>query len=144
MDKLNGLCVSKTNQKEIKNFVKQLKSKCLYFFDVPEEFRNHPLIVSTERECGIRKSVQKGYDVVRNCFFVQELVLSKNWSGEVLENQITTLFDNFATYFEFLQGDIYENACYYKYCFNQDEIIKYSIDDKKINYKSIINYTFEI
>jgi len=147
-DKLNVNLL--TTQKDIKNYIKQLKSKLIYFFDIPEELRNHPLIVSAEREYGIRKSVKKGYDVIHNYFFIEELVQCKNWldeviekelitTFEVIENELITCFEDFNSYYEFLQGDIYENACYYKYNFSQDELSKYAIDLNRINFKCLIS-----
>ncbi len=136
-DKLNVNLL--TTQKDIKNYIKQLKSKLIYFFDIPEELRNHPLIVSAEREYGIRKSVKKGYDVIHNYFFIEELVQCKNWLDEVIEKELITTFEDFNSYYEFLQGDIYENACYYKYNFSQDELSKYAIDLNRINFKCLIS-----
>lgn len=146
MDKMNdklkyGLNTnSLATQKNIKDYIKQLKNKSYYFFNIPEEYRLQPAIVATERELGIRKSLKKGYDVINSTFFVEELVLHKEWNDEIVGKEITTFFTDFSSFYEFLQGDIYENACYYKYNFSQDEITKYSIDIAKINSKSFINY----
>lgn len=132
-----------TEEQEISSVVEQLKSGLLYYFDIPEELRNDCLIVAVERECGIRRSAKKGYDIIRNNFFVEELVLCRNGLNEIIEREIVTTFDNFSSYYEFLQGDIYENACYYKYDFTQDEITKYLIDVARMNFKSLITYTID-
>ena len=139
MDKLNALVI----QKDIKNYIKQLQKKELYFFGVPEELRLNSSIVAIERELGIRKTIKKGFNIINNTFFVEEIVLHKEWNDEIVEKTITTLFSCFETYFEFLQGDIYENACYYKYNFTQEEIDKYSIDILKINFRSFIQYDID-
>lgn len=125
--------------KEIKSFIKQLKNKEKYFFDIPEEYRLHPAIVIAERKLGIRESTKRGYDIIKNSFFVEELVLNKAWNDEIEEKNIITYFADFFAYYEFLQGDIYENACYYKYVFSQDIINKYSIDISKINFRSFVD-----
>lgn len=128
------------SEEEIENCVKQLKNNEIYFSDIPEELRNHQTMVSVERECGIRKPVKKGYDVINNNFFVVEIVQDKHCGGEIVEQvQTTTVFNDFSSYYEFLQGDIYENACYYKYKFSQDELLKYSINLDCINFKSLIS-----
>ena len=135
-DKLNcDLNTNSLDTQNIKDYIKQLKNKSCYFFNIPEEYRLHPAIVATERELGIRKSLKKGYDVINNTFFVEELVLHKKWNDEIVGEEITTFFTDFSSYYEFLQSDIYENACYFKYSFSKDEIIKYSIDISKINFK---------
>lgn len=132
-----------TQNQEISNYIEQLKGGLIYYSNIPEEYRLHSAIVSAERELGIRKSIRKGYDIIKNTFFVEEIVLNKNWHDDIIENVITTLFVDFVTYYEFLQGDIYENACYYKYDFTQDEIVHYSIDIDKINFKALIDYTID-
>lgn len=126
-------------QKEVKEYVKQLKCERAYFSDIPEELRLNPTIVSVEREMDIRKSLRKGYDVINKKFFVEELFLwGVDYNGKIIVRKETTLFEDFSTYYEFLQGDIYENACYYKYEFSQDEINKHIIDITKINFESLI------
>ncbi|MDY4187018.1 MAG: metallophosphoesterase [Candidatus Borkfalkiaceae bacterium] len=123
---------------EIEFYVGQLKKKSISFFDVPEELRNHPSIVSVERKKGIRKSEKRGYDVVRNNFFVEESIYWNRF-GEKVVSKNNVVFDCFCDYYNFLQGDIYENACYYKYGFSQDEQIKYSINLSRINFESFID-----
>ncbi len=130
-------------QKDIKNLIAKLKRKTAYFCDIPKEYRYHPKIVSCERECGIRKSSKRGYDVICNNFFVEELILVKEWSSKVVEKHITSFFADFTSFYKFLQGDIYENACYYKYNFSTDEIAEFKIDIEKINTKSLIDYDID-
>ncbi len=125
----------------INKLVKKLQEKSIDFDDVPEEYRSHPKIAMAERELGIRKTISKGYDIIRNTFFVNELIIRKNFFGREYEAEYTSNFGNFATYFEFLGGDIYENACYYKYEFSQAERKKYSLDLGKMNFSSLIHFT---
>lgn len=130
-------------EKDIKQFVKQLKKREIYFFDVPEEYRLHPSVVKVERELGIRKSAQRGYDVIRNSFFVEEIVLTINYWDEEVEKQISNRFSDFASYYEFLAGDIYDNACYFQYNFSPKEIKSYNIDLNRINRTSLIDMTIK-
>ena len=58
-------------------------------------------------------------------------------------------FDSFDSYYDYLNGDIYCEACYYGYSFSDDEIGRYKIDIEKLNFKSFIyddirDYTFEL
>lgn len=77
-------------QNEIKTLIEGIKAKKIYFSDVPEELRLHPLIVATEKECGIRKSTKQGYDIINKNFFVEETVLlGKDW-----EKTITNSFSH--------------------------------------------------
>lgn len=127
-------------EKDIKQLIKSLKNKEIDFFGVPEEYRVHPIIAKTERELGIRKSDKRGYDVIHNRFFVEEIILSKDSFNDLKEDCRRSYFANFKAYYEFLDGDIYENACYYQYSFSQKEIDFYGIDMSKINITAFIDY----
>ncbi len=121
--------------KEIEKFIRKIKSKSISHFDIPEEFRTNLSIIIAERKVGLRKAIRRGYDVINNNFFVIEAI------GDNESKVVTTTFDGFDEYFEFLDGDIYQEACYYKYVFSQEEIDKYSINIKRINYKSLLSYS---
>lgn len=125
---------------EIKTLVKKLKDKSIGFYAVPEEYRYHPLIVIAERELGMRRSIRKGYDIIRNNFFVDERI---GGSDSVMDDVRPISFADFSAYYDFLQGDIYDNACYYGYCFSQESIDKYSIDLGKLNFKALIANTID-
>ncbi|NBH81129.1 hypothetical protein D3Z52_24080 [Clostridiaceae bacterium] len=98
-------------------------------------------IVSIERKLGIRASGKRGFDVVRNRFFVKETVITKNFCDEVVKRELETTFYDFQSYYEFLAGDVYENACYYQYNFTQEELSIYEIDLSQINVSGFIDFT---
>ena len=131
------------SDRQVKSILGKLKRGTAYFYDVPEELRSNAKILKVERELGIRRTIQKGYDILENCFFVEENVKFLNYWGEIADEIIVSRFYNLQTYFDFLQGDIYNNACYYKYNFSQDEISKYSLDINRINFVSFINYNID-
>lgn len=58
--------------KEIKTYISGLRKREMDYYSIPEEYRNHQLIVEFERELGIRKPVKKGFDIINNLFFVEE------------------------------------------------------------------------
>lgn len=128
-----------TNE-EIINLTIAIKKKLKYYSDIPPEYRLHPEIVNTQRKLKMRKTIRKGFDIIQNNFFVEELVKYSKINGQIIEKEITNVFPDFDSYHEFLNGDIYKNACYYEYHFNEDDIKKYSINIKKINYKAFIKY----
>ncbi len=128
-----------SEEKHLMSLMSQIKKKNSDFFDVPDEYRNYPDIVKLQRELGIRISGKRGYDIIRDIFFVEENVRSNdNSSGMKL---YISCFPNFVSYYNFLNGDIYENSCYYQYDFSEEEIKKYNIDLKRINSTAFINYT---
>ena len=127
-------------EKDIKQLVQQLKKDEIDYFDVPEEYRSHSAIVKTERELGIRQPDKRGFDVIQNTFFVEEIILTKNILNKTVEH-INNYFSDFISYYDFLSGDIYENACYFQYNFSQTEIESYDLDLNKIKTSSLIDIT---
>gem|GEM_PF-6415720 len=127
-------------EKDIKQLIQQLKKDEIDYFDVPEEYRSHSAIVKTERELGIRQPDKRGFDVIHNTFFVEEIISTKNILNKTVEH-INNYFSDFISYYDFLSGDIYENACYFQYNFSQTEIESYDLDLNKIKTSSLIDIT---
>lgn len=102
---------------DAKKIIAKLKNRELDITNIPEEFALDMKIVRAERQLGLRKSKRRGFDVIRQKFFVEEEWLCRDWINNwgYEENKIT--FDTFEEYYNFLDGDIYENACYYQYSF---------------------------
>ena len=97
---------------EIKRIIRQLKNNEITVFDVPEEYENNVQIAIFERKIGLRITARRGFDIVNNTFFVEEALVYTNIDSEEQKKDILLEFDDFNYYFEFLNGDIYENACY--------------------------------
>ena len=130
-------------EKEIRSFLKQLKRGEIGFYGVPEELRTNKAIVDLERKLGLRKSAKRGYDVIRNSFFVEEIVTYN--CSERTEN-ICTFFPDFSSYYLFLNGDIYENSCYYQFDISK---VGMQIDLEKMSNEAfekriISDYTLEL
>ena len=79
-----------------------------------------------------------GFDIIKNYFFTVEYVYSEEniWDFET----VTRKFDDFVSFYEYVNGNIYDNACYYGYTFSNEEIKKYNLDIKFINFDSFIDY----
>lgn len=79
----------------------------------------------------------RGYDVISNRFFVHEKTIGlRETKGRV------RFFDDFSAYYAYLNGDIYDNACYYglnssflpntidlKRLYSRSSLIDYNIDN---------------
>lgn len=130
---------------DIKKYVKALKHKEIKdFFDVPVEIRNHPDIVKIERKLKLRRNETRGYDVINNYFFVNEAVIKIDaYDGIATERIHISTFDYFDEYYAFLDGDIYVNACYYQFFFDDELVTKYKIRLNEINYRSLITETID-
>lgn len=117
MEKAKSTKLTKRNpiKPEIKKIIRQLKNNRLSIREIPIEFASDINILRVERELGIRKTTLRGFDVINQDFFVEEELLSRDF--EVLYSPKRT-FKDFQEYYNYLEGDIYENACYYQYKFS--------------------------
>lgn len=66
---------------EIKKIIRQLKSGKLEIQDVPETLTYQRDIIKVERKIGLRLEKKRGYDVIRNAFFVEEEFANCNGYG---------------------------------------------------------------
>ena len=71
-EKKDKKVVVETISKEVKKIIRQLKKSEISCFSIPEEYRNDKNIIDIERKLGMRKVGRRGYDVIRNTFFVEE------------------------------------------------------------------------
>lgn len=82
---------------------------------------------------------QRGFDVISGKFFVYE----ENGFFHKIH-----YFENFEKYFAFLNGDIYNNSCYYQYVFSEKQIKDYKLKIRKLKNthftsKNIDDWTFD-
>ena len=99
-------------ESEIKKIIRQLKKNEISIFDVPEEYKNNIQLVTFERKSGLRITGKRGFDIISNSFFVEEELIYIDADGDERKEKVSVLFDSFNSYFDFLNGDIYNNACY--------------------------------
>ena len=97
--------------KEVKKIIRQLKIGEMRITDVPEEVRYHKEIIKAERNLKLRKECNRGYDVIHDFFFVEEQLF---WADDRSKDN-REIFNSFEEYYDYLDGDIYQNACY-QYC----------------------------
>ena len=124
--------------------INKLKSGELEVRSVPGEFALDPNVVRAERKLGLRKSGHRGFDVITQMFFVEEEWFYKKLSGDLVSEMNKMIFDSFAEYYEFLDGDIYEEACYYQYAFEDEFSRKLNLDMNKLTkVKSFVTETVD-
>lgn len=111
---------------EVNKIIQNLRKKKIGVNDIPEMYAQNKHIVAAELELNLRKRGRRGFDVISGLFFVEEEIVSTF----IVEKKM--VFEDFNTYYDYLDGDIYENACY-KYFQCPDSIIK----DKKIDVKKL-------
>lgn len=106
------------NQNSVEEVIMQLDRNENSVLDIPEECRDNIQVIKAERRNGLRITTERGYDVITDRFFVKE-------DTTVTEKY---LFQTFEEYYDFLNGDIYQDACYRFYNFPVEIISKYSLD----------------
>lgn len=123
------------DSKQKKTIIEHLKTKDkrrkIYHSSIPEEYNEDKDIIDTERKMGMRKVDKIGFDVIRQIYFVHELVLNYNdfRKEEVWQTSLRE-FEDFDSYYDYLNGEIYDNACYYQCDFSG---IKKKVDKSRIS-----------
>lgn len=97
---------------EIMQIINELKTFKMRIFDVPEEIQYDKMVIAAERQFGLRKELRRGYDVIHNFFFIEEHLFYLNSKDELNYREQRLTFETFNDFFEYLDGAIYENACY--------------------------------
>lgn len=130
-------------QLETEKILKQLKKTEITVFDIPEEYENNIQIVAFERKAGLRITGKKGFDIISNTFFVEETLIHIDTDSEQQKKEIFLSFNDFDSYFDFLNGDIYENACYTFCPFSKLSTSKRIDAEKLMAKKAFIEYTID-
>ncbi len=123
------------NNKEKNSIIERLKTndkrRKIYHNNIPEVLKDDKDIINEERKIGMRKIDNIGFDVIHQVFFVNELVLEcDGFRKEEFFVKVSRTFDNFYDYYDYLDGKIYDNSCYYQCDFST---IKKKIDKSKMS-----------
>ena len=117
---------------EVKKIIEKLKIGELTLNSVPEELYRNIDILRAERKLGLRKSGHRGFDVIRQEFFVEEEWFYLDDPDEPYSRKHKEIFPDFEKYYQYLDGDIYEEACYYQYKFPDKAIHEFHLDTNKL------------
>lgn len=121
----NQKTIVKPMSKTLEKIIGKLKNSEIDCFSVPKRYENNRNIIDVERQLGMRKLGKRGYDIIRNVFFVEERL-----SNGSRTKQEINYFDDFKTYAAFIDNEIYDNACYYQCDISK---IKLGVDFNKLN-----------
>jgi predicted MPP superfamily phosphohydrolase len=126
----------------IERILSKDRRRRIYHNTIPEIYKNDKEIINAERKAGKRIVDRKGYDVIRQIYFVRENVLDYNpYSKEEVWKVETTEFGDFDSYYSYLDGEIYENASYFQCDLTS---ISRDIDLKRVTMnQSFINETID-
>ena len=81
------------------------------------------------------------YDLLSKTFCVDEYSLENGHSFNDLKE--AKRFDSFEEFFKYLDGDIYSYSCFFGYTFTSDEINKFHVNLKKLNFDSFTKETID-
>lgn len=124
VDALEEISKFEDKSLEVLNIISKLENGELKVRNVPDELALESDIIRIERKLGLRKSGRRGFDVITQNFFVEEQWFNKNKERDSYNFESNRMiFNSFKEYYSFLDGDVYENACYYGYTF-EDEFLK--------------------
>ena len=122
-------------KKEVKKIISDLKKYKITIRDIPDEIKDDWDLIVAERRMGLRTIGRRGYDVIDDSFFVEEKIDGSFWKAPIKR------FDNFTDYFNYVEGNIYENACYYQYT---GEGLNESVDlNRMLQVKSLVDNTID-
>lgn len=71
--------IEKNNNISLAKYISKIKKKLLYHYDLPEELKNNISIIHAEVAAKTRVFGLRGYDVIRNRFFVSQVVKIKKY-----------------------------------------------------------------
>ncbi len=83
---------------------------------------------------------QRGFDAQKKKFFVVEFSYDKVEQKQCIKR---IFFDDFERYFDYLNGEIIEQSCYWGYTFSEEETNKYNLEKKNLNDKAFISYNID-
>lgn len=123
----------------LKDCLKKLRRKEIVGYDeIPEKYYENKEVLKLTRRLGLRKTDKCGYDIISNTFFVKESITMSIEKDIVNETKTSKVFYDFKSYYEFLNGDIYENACYYGFDFEKEVVNEFQLDTNKLNMESML------
>lgn len=129
---------------EVKLIIDKLSKKEISVLDIPEEYKHNIEIILFERKEGLRLCGKRGFDVISNSFFVKEELLYNDFLGQKQSKTIVESFDDFDSYYKYLDGNIYENSCYTFLKLSDEMISFYNLDiNRMIEQKSFIVDTID-
>lgn len=94
--------------------VNKLKRGSMCPRDVPDELKQNRRIIDAERSAGYRTIGNRGFDIIRNEFFVEEDVTDIAYLFKGRYNDISW-FPDFDSYSDYVDGNIYDDSCYYQW-----------------------------
>ena len=122
----------------LQDVIEKITGKKAPLRDLDELERFHVLKHIESNRLKIKAIDAKWYDVLDDRFHVLEYRLD---GYKCKESEV--IFDNFDSFFKYVEGDIYCSACFYEYKFTPEQIKRYGINEGQINFQSFVAKTID-
>ncbi len=93
----------------------------------------------SEKGLSLRAFGSKWYDILSNRFFLAEYKYDEKRKYDAQESIL--VFNSFGELFSIVHNEIYERSCFFGYSFSKEEIEKFGLDLRKLNFDSFITET---
>ena len=125
-----------SNSSKLKKTIKKETHSDVNFWELETRNQESALRFINDKELGIKVFKERGYDILNRNFFAIEYSLKEN-----NETKIRRIFESFGLFYDYVEHEIYnENTCFYGYQFSEEEIKKYNLFIKQLNFDSFISY----
>ncbi len=104
----------------LKEIIKVCTNKECDFIDLDEYQKQVVLLFIKNNNIECKVFDLKGFDILKQLFFVLEYIPGESVYSRYRNNRIE--FENFCDYYNYLKGDIFDNACYFGYSFTEDDL----------------------
>lgn len=112
------------------------------FLDLEHDEQRGVLDFIKTHNIGIKVFGYKWYDVLSKKFFAIEYKPLEGTSFGV--DKIELSFDSFEDFYNYVQGDIYQYACFYGFSFSDDQISNFNIKMSLLNFDSFVSETIDL
>lgn len=109
----------------------RMEEKEIFPLDITGKEKNDSALAKKQRENGLLLTGRRGFDIISNCFFVEERLLNGVQSSADYYQEEKKYFDSFDEYYEYLNGSVYDESCY-SFCPENKLISKYEINKGKL------------
>ena len=128
------------------DIIKKKVKRKVPFLELERDQQRSVLDYIANNHLKIRVFGYKWYDVLSKKFFAIEYKPREESLFGIEETELS--FDSFGGFYNCVGEDIYQNSCFYGYCFSKEEISNFNIDISSINFDSFVKetideYTFE-
>lgn len=128
------------------DIIKKKVKRKVSFLELERDQQRSVLDYIVNNHLNIRVLGYKWYDVLSKNFFAVEYKPREESMFGIEETELS--FDSFEDFYNCVGEDIYQNSCFYGYCFSKEEISNFNIDTSSINFDSFVKetideYTFE-